>query len=113
MASAASGGGKPNTNRSSNDDSSSSSSSEDDNDDDSEEDLHESKYNLREKLRSNSTNIERIRPSIEELEESENLDLAELQKLIMRDKELDSVGKGFEDHEEDDEDGEMDDYEDD
>ena len=57
---------------------------------------------MREKLRSATAQIDKIPPSIEELEAGEQLDLAELQRLILKDKELVSNSrKGFEDDEED------------
>ena len=58
---------------------------------------------MREKLRSNTASIDKIPPTIEEMEESEQLDLVDLQRLILKDKEL-GASKGFEDEEDDDDD---------
>ena len=56
----------------------SSSSSSDDDDSDMEEDFAESQINMREKLRSATTKIDKIPPSIEELEEGDSMDLVNL-----------------------------------
>ena len=59
---------------------------------------------MREKLRSATAQIDKIPPSIEDLEAGEQLDLIDLQRLLLKDKELVSNSrKGFEDDEEDDE----------
>ena len=60
---------------------------------------------MRERLQKATASIDKIPPTIEELEAGEHLELADLQRLILKDEELESVGKGFEDEEdEDDED---------
>lgn len=56
---------------SSKDDDSSSSSSSDDDDDSEDEDMAESHINMREKLRSATAKIEKIQPTIEDLEAGE------------------------------------------
>ena len=64
---------------------------------------------MREKLRNATAQIDKIPPTIEEMEAGEQLDLSELQRMILKDKELTVGSKGFED--EDDEDEEECDYE--
>lgn len=89
--------------------SSSSSSSSDGDSDSDADDIAESQINMREKLRSATSKIEKIKPSLEELEQGERTDLLSLRQLIMSEKELKPSyhSMGFEDEDED-EDDEMD-----